>query len=139
MCKFNEFTCTDSYCCQRIFCDHSGNTCLFFDQGIQSAKKGSATGHYDTAVKNVGCQLWWSSLKYIVYSIYDLECRLPSGFQSFIRSNYNGFWKSGYQVTSSYFHRLYFRSAVCSTDINLDLLCSTFTDKEIMFLSHITD
>ena len=73
-----------------------------------------------------------------MYSIYDLKSRFSQGFQSFIGSNYDGLWKTGYQVTSSYFHRLYFRSAVCSTDVDLDLLCSTFTDQKVVFLSHIT-
>ena len=75
MCEFDEFAGTDSYGCQRVFCDDGGDSCLFFDQGIQSAKKGTAAGHYDTTVKNVGCQFWWSSLQDIVYSVYDLESR----------------------------------------------------------------
>ena len=36
MSKFDEFTGSDGYGCQRILSDHSGNACLFFNQRIQT-------------------------------------------------------------------------------------------------------
>lgn len=75
VCEFNELTGTDRYSCQRIFRDHGGNAGLFLDQGIQTTEKGATAGHYDTTVKNIGCQFWWCSLQNIVYSIYNLESR----------------------------------------------------------------
>lgn len=40
---------------------------------------------------------------------------------------------------ATYFHGQYFRSAVCGTDVDLDFLCGSLTDQQVVLLSHIAD
>ena len=72
-------------------------------------------------------------------SVYDLHSRLTQCLQSLLGSNHDGLRESGYQVTATYFHGQYFRSAVCGTDVDLDFLCGSLTDQQVVLLSHIAD
>ena len=66
-----------------------------------------------------------------MYCVHDLHRRLLKGLQGLVRGNYDGLRESRYQVPSAHLHGHQLRPAVRRADIDLDLLCSTFTDEKI--------
>ena len=74
-----------------------------------------------------------------MYRLNDLERWLAESFLSLLRGDLDGLRKTCYQVTSTDIHRHWLRKWIACSNLNLNILCGTLTDQDIVLLTHVTN
>ena len=64
---------------------------LFSDQGVESAKQGTASGKHQAPVDEVGRQFRRTTLLGVTHGFHNSGYRLHKGFTDFLRRNDQGF------------------------------------------------
>ena len=70
--------------------------------------------------------------------LHDLCGSLAQCLLGLLGRHLNSLGQTSHEVTSSDIHIIHFRSLVAGTDLDLQILCGSLTDEQIMFFTHIS-